>query len=104
LPNTTPQEQELILTKNEDQVIRSLRNNPLMAEKFTTLMRRYEQEIADGMDAHHAEETFIIELQNLGTSMMQQWAEMAQIKALEKHDSTHRKHSKKNSTGTPPLE
>lgn len=101
---TTPPEQALILTKNEDQVIRSLRNNPLMAEKFASLIKRYEQEIADGMDAHHAEETFITELQNLGTSMMQQWAEMAQQKALKKLDKTHRKHTKKNSTGTPPLD
>ena len=58
-------------------------------------MKRYEQEIADGMDAHHAEETFLTELQNLGTCMMQQWAQMVQQNALEKHDSTHRKHSKK---------
>ena len=75
-----------------------------MAEKFTALMKRYEQEIADGMDAHHAEETFVTELQNLGATMMKQWAEMAQKNTLKKHDSTHRKHSKKNSIGTPPLD
>lgn len=102
--NTTPPEQELILTKSENQHIRSLRNNPLMAEKFTSLMKRFEQEIADGMDAHHAEETFVTELQNLGASMMTQWAEMAQKNALQKHDSAHRKHSKKKFSGTPPLE
>lgn len=75
-----------------------------MAEKFTSLMKRFEQEIADGMDAHHAEETFVTELQNLGASMMTQWAEMAQKNALQKHDSAHRKHSKKKFSGTPPLE
>jgi hypothetical protein len=102
--STTPPDQGLILTKTEDHVIRSFRNNPLMAEKITSLVKRYEQEIADGMDAHHAEETFITELQNLGTSMMRQWAEMAQKNELEKRPKTHRKHAKKNSTGIPPLD
>jgi hypothetical protein len=90
-----PSDQSLTLTDHEAQVIQSLRSNPLMAEKLSTLIGRYEQEIADGADAHHAEETFIADLQNLGTSMMQQWAEMAQKKALQKLDSTNRKHSKK---------
>lgn len=98
-----PSDQSLILTDSEAQVIQSLRSNPLMAEKLSALIGRYEQEIADGADAHHAEETFIADLQNLGTSMMQQWAEMTQKKALQQLDPTHQKRNKKKSTGTPPL-
>lgn len=94
----------MILSNRENQIIRSLRDNPIMAEKITTLIGRYEQEIADGADAHQAEEAIIEELQNLGTSMMRQWAEIAQQKALNQIDFSYQKHSKKNSLGTPPLD
>lgn len=100
--NTTPPNQSLNLTENEDQLIQALRNNPLMAEQLSALIGKYQQEIDDGADAHQAEETFIEALQNLGTSMMRQWAESAQQKALQQLDSKHQKHSKKNSSGTPP--
>lgn len=102
--NTTPPEPPLSLTKREVQIFTALRHNPLMAERIAQLIGRYEKEIADGMDAHHAEEAFIEELQNLGTSMMQEWAKVTQEKALEQLSFTHQKHSKKNSNGTPPLD
>ena len=92
---TTPSEKTLNLTKNKDQIFELLRDKPLIFESILTLLVQFEQTIIDSVNAHCAEETFIESLRKLGTSMMHEWAKMAQNIALEKLDSTYQKHSNK---------
>jgi len=77
----------------------------MLAGQIQVIVRRFEQEVADGMDADEAEASLIESLQELGVTMMAQWAQNTQKAALEQaleHDSTLNKHSKKNSIGIPP--
>ena len=95
------------LTPNteEENLLRILRKNPMMGDQLQDIAKRFEQEIADGMDAHEAEASMISALQKLGVSMMAQWAENTQKSSLEQaleNDPTLHKHSKKNSSGIPP--
>jgi len=102
----TPDESPLTPDAQEQNLLRTLRKNPMLADQFQVIAQRFEQEIADGMDAHEAEASMISSLQELGVTMMTQWAENTQKSTLEQalHDdpSLH-KHSKKNSSGIPPL-
>lgn len=89
----------------EQKLLRSLRKNPILGGQIQSIVSRFEQEVADGMDAHEAEERLIDALQQLGVSMMAQWAQNTQKAALEQaleDDPKLHKHSKKNSNGIPP--
>jgi hypothetical protein len=99
----TPDDEPLNATPEEQRMLRQLRNNPLMAAQFKTIAERFEREIANGMDAHQAEEAMIESLQELGRNLMHQWAQNTQRDALEQASGLQ-KHSKKNSSGTPPSE
>ncbi|MDF1710968.1 MAG: hypothetical protein P1U90_01945, partial [Akkermansiaceae bacterium] len=46
------------------------------------LLNRFEGEVAAGMDAHQAEEMVIEELDQLGRSIMGQWADTTHEKTL----------------------
>ncbi len=102
---TRPNDTEIKANRDEANLLRILRNNPIMAQQIQAIATRFEQEVSDGMDAHEAEASLITSLQQLGISMMGQWAHNTQEKALEKslqEDPSLHKHSKKNSSGTPP--
>jgi hypothetical protein len=99
----TPDHQPLEATPEEQRMLRQLRDNPLMAAQFKVIADKFEHEIANGMDAHQAEEAMIESLQELGRSMMHQWAQNTQRDALQQASGLQ-KHSKKNSSGTPPSE
>ena len=87
----TPDDEPLNATPEEQRMLRQLRGNPLMAAQFQTIADRYEHEIANGIDAHQAEEAMIESLQELGRSMMRQWAQntrrdaLGQASDLQKH-------------------
>jgi hypothetical protein len=103
----TPDGEPLKPNSEEENLLRSLRNNPIMGAQIQAIVKRFEQEVADGMDAHQAEESLIQSLQELGVSMMGQWAQNTQKSSLEQalqDDPKLHKHSKKNSSGIPPLE
>ena len=100
-----PEDEALEPSSAEQNLIRGLRRNPILAEQIQVIVKRYDQEVADGMDADEAESSFIDSLQKLGVTMMSQWAQNTQKAALEQalqQDSTLNKHSKKNFSGIPP--
>jgi hypothetical protein len=99
----TADHEPLEATPEEEKMLRQLRGNPLVAAQFQVIANKFEQEIANGMDAHQAEEAMIEALQQLGKSLMLQWAENTQRDALNQAPGLQ-KHSKKNSSGTPPSE
>ena len=102
-PNPTPNPESFHATSEERLLLLQLRGNPLLAEQFKAIANQFEQEIANGMDAHQAEAAMILSLQQLGKSMMHQWAENTQDKLIEQSPELL-KHCKKNSSGTPPSE
>ncbi len=55
----TPDESPLTLDAQEQNLLRTLRKNPMLADQFQIIAQRFEQEIADGMDAHEAEVSMI---------------------------------------------
>ncbi len=90
----------------EETLLRVLRKNPMMADQIGVIVSRFEQEVRDGMTADEAEASLIESLQELGVTMMKQWAQNTQESTLEQalhDDPTLHKHSKKNSSGIPPL-
>lgn len=98
-----PEDEPLEATPEEKIMLRQLRSNPLMAAQFQAIANKFELEIANGMDAHQAEEAMIEALRELGENLMLQWAQNTQRNALNQNPQLI-KHSKKNSSGTPPLE
>lgn len=96
----TPDQEPLEPNIGEINLLRTLRKNPMMAGQFQVIAKRFEQEVADGMDANEAEASLIESLQELGVTMMQQWAhnsqESALTEALQSEPIPH-KHSKKTS-------
>ena len=101
MPNSTPDHEPFDATSEEQRLLQQLRGNPLLAEQFKAIANRFEEEIANGMDAHQAEASMIESLQELGKSMMHQWAQNTQNKLMSQAPELQ-KHSKKNSTGIPP--
>lgn len=99
--NPTPDREPLEATAEEEKMLRQLRANPLLAGQFKTIADQFEREIANGMDAHQAEEAMIDALRRLGKNMMLQWAQNTQRDAIKQAPGLL-KHSKKNSSGTPP--
>ena len=95
------------LTESEKDLINRLRANPLMAAGMEEVMARLEEELANGANAHQAEEAAIEVLQKLGQTMLTQWATRTEAQELdgcrEQHPKAH-KHAKKNSPGIPPSE
>lgn len=103
IPNPTPNHDEFAATSEEQKLLQQLRGNPLLAEQFKAIANKFEQEIANGMDAHQAEAAMIQSLQELGNSMMHQWAKNAQDKIIDESPELQ-KHGKKNSSGIQPSE
>jgi hypothetical protein len=102
-PEPTPDHDPLSATPEEQKLLRQLRGNPMLSEQFKVIANKFEQEISNGMDAHQAEAALIESLQELGRGLMHQWAMNTQDKLVTQRPELH-KHSKKNSSGTPPSE
>ena len=101
--NPPPDNDSLEATPEEQKLLRQLRDNPHMAGQFKAIANKFEQEIANGMDAHQAEAALIESLRELGKNMMLQWAQNTQRDLIQQSPMLQQ-HSKKNSTGTPPSE
>lgn len=89
----------------EIELLKKMRANPLLSGNIQLIMERFEQELAQGKDAHEAEESVIELLQELGSKMMHQWADHVSEQAnadAEQCKNPLQKHAKKNSLGTPP--
>jgi hypothetical protein len=99
----TPHRPSLDPTPDEQKLLLQLRGNPLLGLQFRSIANNFEDEIANGMDAHQAEIAMIEALQQLGKSMMHQWAENTQRDIIAQTTDLQ-KHSKKNSDGIPPSE
>ncbi len=67
----TPDEEPLEPNIEEQNLLRGLRKNPMLAGQIQVMVRRFEQEVADGMDADEA--SLVKSLQELGVTMMAQW-------------------------------
>ena len=95
------------ITEEETRLLEQLRANPEVSEQFRAIMDRFDREVADGMDAHEAEMMVIEELQQLGRSLLSQWAGRTQQEVLEttrQDDPSLIGNGKKNSSGIPPSE
>lgn len=103
IPNPTPNHDSFAATSEEQKLLLQLRGNPLLAEQFKEIANKFEQEIANGMNAHQAEAAMIESLQELGKSMMHQWAENTQDKIIADCPDLQQ-HGKKNSSGIQPSE
>lgn len=93
------------ITEGEYTLLSQLRANPIAAERIRAVMGRFEQEVAAGMDAHQAEMMLIEELQQLGSSMLDQWAVNTHKDTINKardDDPDLIGNGKKNSSGIPP--
>ena len=80
-----------------------LKGYPTLLEKVKGMLDLIEKE--EPRSADDFEEALIPEVRNLGKEIVEVWAgdeEKAEREELEKNGAPH--HSKKNSTGTPPLE
>lgn len=100
-PEPTPDDKAWSATPEEQKLLQQLRANPMLSEQFKAIANKFEDEISNGMDAHQAEAALIESLQQLGRSLMHQWAENTQQKLVSESLGLQR-HAKKNSGGTPP--
>jgi len=95
------------ITEEENALLSQLRANPIAAKRFRGIMSRFEQEVASGMDAHEAEMMVMEEVQQLGRSLLDQWAENTHKDTIEQarcDDPSLVGNGKKNSSGIPPSE
>ena len=53
----TPEDKLLIPNSDEENLLRILRKNLMMGGEIQTIVKRFEQEVADGMDADEAKVT-----------------------------------------------
>ena len=92
------------LSEEEFQLIQALKANPEMLNQLTSITAKFNEEVANGMDAYEAECHVIKAIAELGRSMISNWAEQTQEQAVEEvtKDSNVVKHGKKNSIGTAP--
>jgi len=90
---------------DETRLLEQLRANPLVAEKFSAIMERLQEETTNGGDANQAEEMAIESLRELGNAMLTQWAEKRHDQSVAEarsEDAQLTRHAKKNSTGDRP--
>ncbi|MFT5857679.1 MAG: hypothetical protein ACI8XO_004941, partial [Verrucomicrobiales bacterium] len=65
----------LPVTESESKMLELLRTNPLLARQIRTLVGRFGEEVAGGLDANQAEMMAIEEVGQLGKTILEQWAE-----------------------------
>ena len=94
------------LSEEEFQLIQALKANPAMLNQLTSVTEKFNEEVANGMDAYEAECHVIKAISEIGRSMISNRAEQTQEQAVEEATKSANviKHGKKNSTGTAPLE
>lgn len=96
---------KVTLSEAEHQLFESLKGQPELLERLTSISKRFNQEVADGMDAYEAECHIIEAINQIGREMLSSWAEATQDAAVNEAIQSPDliKHGKKNATGTAPL-
>jgi len=95
----------LSLTESESELLELLRTNPLLARQISSLVGRFGEEVAGGLDANQAETMAIEEVGQLGKTILEQWAEnthQEEIARAKLEAPSLTNNGKKNSAGTPP--
>ena len=95
----------LPVTDSESELLELLRTNPLLARQISSLVSRFGEEVAGGLDANQAEMMAIEEVGQLGKTIIEQWAEnthQEEIARAKQDTSSLTNNGKKNSAGTPP--
>jgi hypothetical protein len=88
-------------------LIEQLRANPALGEKLKALLASARAEQLGMASADEAEERIVEQLRAVGTEAMQGWAEASEARIgvhMQALDATARVRTKKNSTGTAPLD
>ncbi len=96
---------DLPVTESESKLLELLRTNPLLARQISSLVARFGEEVAGGLDANQAEMMAIEEVGQLGKTILEQWAEnthQEEIARMKQDAPSLTNHGKKNSAGTPP--
>jgi len=87
-------------TKNRRRLEERLAQRPELLERLHQIVDTLEQSVADGCDAHDAEDRVVEEIRKLGRTVLGQWAEEAhaqiQGRVSEKYPQAC-KNGKKNS-------
>lgn len=84
-----------------------LGRSPEVARRFHRILDMMEDALAEGADAHQAEEQAIEQLDQLGNELLTDWARQRAQSCTEQarqEDPTLTKDGKKNSPGTAPME
>ena len=95
----------LPVTESESDLLELLRTNPLLARQISSLVVRFGEEVAGGLDANQAEMMAIEEVGQLGKTIIEQWAEnthQEEIARVKQDAPSLTNNGKKNSAGTPP--
>lgn len=95
----------LPVTESESELLELLRTNPLLARQISSLVGRFGEEVAGGLDANQAEMMAIEEVGQLGKTIIEQWAEnthQEEIARVKQDAPSLTNNGKKNSAGTPP--
>lgn len=100
------QSHTVTVTDDQLRLLEAVKNSPVMLENLTRVLDNFNREVEDGMDAYTAESHIVEAVQEIGRSMIGQWAEKEQQVALDEvgKNSDQIKHGKKNSTGIAPSE
>ena len=95
----------LPVTGPESELLELLRTNPLLARQISSLVGRFGEEVARGLDANQAELMAIEEVGQPGKTILEQWAEnthQEEIARAKQDTPSLTNNGKKNSAGTPP--
>ncbi len=95
----------LPVTESESKLLELLRTNPLLARQISSLVGRFGEEVAGGLDANQAEMMAIEEVGQLGKTILDQWAEnthQEEVARVKLEAPSLINNGKKNSAGTPP--
>lgn len=85
--------------KNRRRLEDRLAHRPEMLERLHQMVDRLEQSVAEGCDAHAAEDRVVEEMRKLGQTVLGQWAQEANAQVQEQVPTEHPqscKHGKKN--------
>ena len=104
--NKSQQSEQIKLSDQEIEHTLKLRKNPILANNLDIILKRFDEEVAQGMNANEAELNAIESVQQFGKAMIEQWAQTTQddIVSETTQDNNLIKNGKKNSTGIPPSE
>jgi hypothetical protein len=91
---------------SDEELLRRLSRHPKIRSGMVSLLGAVDDEGGDLKRADDAEDRLVEEMQRMGQQAMQAWAQ-GQVHETEqdvRRSGRARRHGKKNSAGTPPLE